>query len=662
MLVFDTESDGFLDDSTKLHVINLIDRETGARESYHDDPEISPRSGALSEGVTRLASAVAMGRTVSGHNVIRHDIPLIAKFFPNFSVPVDSVLDTLVVSRLIWTDLKDIDHRALRKRRRPPKFTKKMVGSHSLEAWGYRLGLWKGDFAGPWNTFTQDMQDYGVQDPEVTLALIEKIEAENYSEEAIRLEHRVAEIIFLQERHGILFDKAKAEKLEIELTAEKARLEDELRSTFDPWFEPVRYKGEIVVSDPKRSQRRKAVIGEDLVIREERSAGAPYCKVKLVSFEPGSRDMIANRLKTLYGWVPADFTEKGKPKVDETTLGGLDYPPVKLLVRYLTVDKRLGQLANGAEAWLRRVGPDGRIHGQVITNGAITGRMTHKHPNLAQVPKVKFDADGNKLLGYDGGYGVESRGLFIAPADKRLVGVDAEGLELRELAHYMARYDGGAYVEAVVNGDKKLGTDAHTLNQKALGMRTRDGAKTWLYAYIYGAGALKLGKIFYEDMTEEWRDAFNSTHPPGSARERALVRLGARGRKRIEERVPALGKLQKSVKKASNKLRSHDGRLLNVRSDHSKLNTLLQGGGAVVMKKALVIAYDDLLARGWQFGREFAFVLNVHDEFQMEADPKHAKEIGQTAAEAIAKAGEAFGLRCPLAGSADVGQTWADTH
>lgn len=661
MIVFDTESDGFLRDATKLHVINLIDRETGARESYHDHPGITPRTGSLADGVARLQSAIDDGRMIAGHNIIRHDVPIIQKFFPTFQAPAEQLLDSLTVSRLIWTDLKDIDDRATRRRRRPPEFVEKRLrGKHSLEAWGYRLGTWKGEFKGEWHTFTQEMQDYGVQDPEVTLSLIEKIEAENYSEEAIRLEHRVAEIIFLQEQHGFLFDVAAAERMEIELTAELARLEDELRSEFDPWFEPVRYKGEIVVVDPKRSQRRRVVV-DDVEIKEERATGAPYCKVKLVSFEPGSRDMIANRLKVLFGWVPAEFTEKGKPKVDETTLGGLDYPVVKKLIRYLTVTKLLGTIATGDKAWLKRVSDDGRIHSPVIPNGAVTGRMTHAD-HMAQVPKIKVDAEGNRLLGYDGGYGVESRSLFIAPPDKRLVGVDAEGLEMRELAHYMARYDGGAYVEAVVNGDKKLGTDAHSMNQKALGMRTRDGAKTWLYAYVYGAGDLKLGKIFYEDMTEEWRDSFNRKHKPGNDRERALIRLGTKGRKQIEQGIPALGKLQEAVKAAGNKLRSHDGRLLHVRSNHAKLNTLLQGGGAVVMKKALVLAYDTFLSRGWKWGDEFAFVVNVHDEFQMEAAPEHADEVGQIAAEAIVKAGEAFGLRCPLAGSADVGQSWADTH
>jgi DNA polymerase I-like protein with 3'-5' exonuclease and polymerase domains len=666
LLVFDTESDGFLEDTTKLHVVNLIDRATGSRESYHDSAIIHPKTGSLEEGVMRLVHHVANGGMVAGHNVIRHDLPLIAKFFSGFYVHPDQVLDTLVVSRLIWTDLEDIDQRAIKRGKRPPEFKdKRLTGRHSLEAWGYRLGEFKGEFTGPWDTFTPEMADYGLQDPEVTLKLVEKIEEQNYAEEAIRLEHRVAEIIFLQERHGFWFDRDAAERLEVELTAEVASLEDQLREAFQPWFEPERYKGRHVVKDPKRRRSAGVVAETGEEWRAEYEPGCPYTKVKLVSFEPGSRDRIANRLIKLFGWTPVEFTPTGKPKVDETTLGGLDYPEAKLLRRYLTVEKRLGQLATGKEAWLRRVREDGRIHGSVNTNGAVTGRMTHSGPNMAQVPAIRVDDNDKPLLGFEGGYGVECRSLFAAEPGKRLVGVDAEGLELRELAHYMARYDDGAYVETVVNGKKSDGSDVHSVNRRVIGLNSRYNAKTWTYAYLYGAGSIKLGTIAYEDMSEAQREAFNRRHPPGEKREKALMRLGQQGRRRIESGLPALGNLQAAVKHAATttkQLRSHDGRQLNIRAQHSALNTLLQGGGAVVMKKALVLTYDALLARGWEHGREFAMVANVHDEFQMEVLPEYAEEIGQIAADAIRAAGEAFDLRCPLAGSSDVGQTWADTH
>ncbi len=686
MLIFDTESDGLLDEATILHCLNLIDRTTGARERYNDQPDVSStnRVGTIAEGVARLKAEVAAGGVIAGQNIIGHDIPIIQKFYPDFSVHPDQTVDTLVDSRLIWTDLKDIDQRAIKKGRRSPEFQKLgLPGRHSLEAWGHRLGHNKGDYATirkaqakelglkgeefdhfVWGTFTPDMDDYCAEDCEVTLKLVEKIEAEGYSEEARALERRVAEIIRLQERHGFYFYRDKAEELEIELTAEKARLEDELRSAFLPWFEPERKGGMPVVADPKRRRTAQAVAETGETWRSSYEPGERYTKVKLISFEPGSRDMIANRLINRYGWVPTEFTPTGKPEVNETTLGGMDFPEVKLLIRYLVIAKLLGTVATGKKAWLKSVREDGRIHSPVNSNGAVTGRMTHAD-HIAQVPRIKLDENDNVLLGYEGKYGYESRSLFGAPPGKLLVGVDAEGLELRLLAHYMARYDDGDYVDTVVNGDKKLGTDVHSVNRKVLGIRTRDGAKTWMYAYLYGAGNLKLGMTFYEDMSEAERDEFNRKHAAGGPREKALSQLGGRGRKRIETGLPALGKLQEAVRevaRTTKQLRSLDGRLLNIRAQHSALNTLLQGGGAVVMKKALVLAYDGHLARGWQHGREFANVANIHDEFQMEVLPEHAEEVGQIAADAIRAAGEAFDLRCPLSGSTAVGQTWSSTH
>lgn len=666
-LVFDTESDNLLEGATAIHCLNLIDRETGRRERYNDQPEVSSenRMGTLAEGVARLQAAADAGKRIAAHNGIKFDIELLRKFYPNFTAPVELVFDTLVASSLIWTNLFDMDQRAIKRRKRPKEFTeKRLIGRHSLEAWGYRLGNYKGDFKGPWDTFTKEMDDYCEQDCVVLEQLVSKIEEQGYSEISLALEHRVADIMARQERHGVHFDRAGAEKLEVELTAEVARLEDLLRSAFAPWFVPEKKGGRPIVMDPKRRRSAKVTSEDGHTWRAEYEPGHPYSKVQLVSFEPGSRDMIADRLIHHYGWVPTEFSEKtGKPTVDENTLGGLDYPEVKLLIRYLTVKKLLGTVSNGQKAWLKRVSLNSRIHSPVKSNGAVTGRMTHAD-HLAQVPKLKFDDEGRVLLGYEGKYGFEARSLFTATPGKDLVGVDAEGLELRILAHYMARYDGGAYIQAVVHGDKKLGTDVHTMNMKAVGLRTRDGAKTWKYAYLYGAGDLKLGTIFYEDMSEEWRAKFNRENG-GAKREKALMRLGAEGRKRIETKVLGLGDLQKQVQlvaKTDKRFKSFDGRWLHIRSRHAALNTLLQGGGAIVMKKALVLAYDAMLAKGWEWGREFAFVLNVHDEFQMEADPDHSQEVGRIAAEAIRLAGEEFGLRCPLAGSSDIGFTWADTH
>lgn len=679
-LIFDTEGDGFLEDMTRLHCINVIDRATGHRLRFNDHPELAarPPDGSLADGARLLQKAAY----IAGHNIIEHDIPAIQKVLPWFTPPAD-IRDTLVYSRVVWTDLRDIDFRAIKKRKRSPEFvSRNMIGRHSLEAWGYRLGDYKGDY-GPvkeaegkalgltgedlrlyvWGTFNPQMDDYCEQDCEVTLKLLEKIEAEGYSPEALELETRVAEIIDMQVKHGVAFDVAAAEALAADMTATLAELDRELRAAFKPWYAPKVEKGRIVEKTPTRKVWLRGVNSDGEAVKFSVDAGWSHCPVKLVEFEPSSRDKIANRLQTVYGWTPQEFTDGGKPKVDETTLDALAYPEVGLLKDYLSISKKLGNLATGDKSFLQKLGKDGRIHGRVNSNGTVTGRMSHFDPNV-NVPKVKHGDDGEILYGLPGGFGYEMRSLFVASKGKVLVGVDADGLEDRMLGHYMARYDGGAYIDTLLNGDKKLGTDNHSLTKKLLGLNSRDSGKRWRYAYLYGAGNWKLGFIQYEDMTDAQRAAFNDKYPPGKAKDDALSALGAQGRRKIEQGFPALGELQKAVQKKVKQgfLLSLDGRKIRIRGSHSALNSLLQSAGAVVMKKALVIAYETFLARGWQWGREFAFVLNVHDEFQIETEEALAEEIGAIAADAIRQAGEHFGLRCPLAGSQDSGPNWASTH
>jgi DNA polymerase I-like protein with 3'-5' exonuclease and polymerase domains len=278
--------------------------------------------------------------------------------------------------------------------------------------------------------------------------------------------------------------------------------------------------------------------------------------------------------------------------------------------------------------------------------------MTHSNPNVAQVPRV------GSL------YGSECRALFVAPPDKRLVGCDAEGLELRCLAHYMARFDDGAYGDTVVNGKKEDGTDVHTVNQRLVGLNTRDAAKTYAYAYLYGAGGLKLGSIIYDDMSAARREAFNAKYPPGAAREKALANLGMKTKRRFEEGLPALGKLQALVKSKATRgyVLSLDGRRVHVRSAHASLNSLLQSAGAVIMKRALVLFDRTAKARGWVHGVDFAYLAQVHDEAQIEARPEIADELGRMYAQSITDAGITFDMKCPLAGAYAVGQNWKDTH
>jgi DNA polymerase-1 len=639
MLIFDCETDGLVDKLTHIKCLNLLDTSTGDEERYHDDLTITPRTGSVEDGVYRLQEA----DEIVAHNAWGFDIQAIQKVYPWFK-PKGYVHDTKVYSRLIWTDLKDRDFEAVRKRRFPEIFTAKgWIGSHSLRPWGIRLGFPKDDFdpttkGETWEnyTFTQEVSDYCMQDVRVTLKLLELIQSKQYADRALKLEMAVERIIQRQIAHGFLFDGEGAKRLIAKLMIRRLELESHLTSLFAPWQAP---DGKPFI--PKRDNKTLGY-----------TKGVAVQKYKTVTFNPGSRDHIANRLMEIRGWKPKEFTADGRPKVDETVLSSLPYPEAQELVEYLTVVKRLGQLAEGKEAWTKAVQADGRIHGGVNANGAVTGRMTHFGPNVAQVPTVKSL------------YGDECRALFCVPDGYLLTGCDAEGLELRMLGHFLARYDDGAFARSVVEGKKEDGTDAHSINMRLAGLNSRDAAKTLIYAFMYGAGDHKLGSIYVDDMTEDQRVKFNTAYPGGDARDAALSRLGKKLRAKFLAGLPALKQLVEDVKEAATRgyLKGLDGRRLHVRSAHSALNTLLQSGGALVMKQALVMLDTDLQEFGLIPGVDYEFVANVHDEFQIEVKEAHANLVGQLAADAIRRAGESFELRVALSGSYAVGRNWKETH
>jgi DNA polymerase-1 len=642
MLVFDLESDGLLDELTVIHCIHVTDRTTGQRLRFNDgvyaDGSPARRDGSIDDGCRLIQDAEEIG----GHSIVGFDIKAIHKTRPWFK-PRGKIRDSLAESRLIWTTMFDVDEKARKAGKRPPEFMSSgYMGTHKLGAWGFRLGIHKGEFKGPWDAFTQEMDDYGAQDVEVNVALFDWIDGKAYSPAALDTENVVHQLVDLQEQHGFVFDVPAAESLLHELTVRRAALDDELRVAFKPWWEPVRVKGRHDVLTPRVKNGKMGYTPD-----------CPLTKVVMQTFNPSSRAQIANRLKVLFNWTPVEFTPKGEPKIDETTLTGMDYPEAKLLHQYLMVDKRISQLAEGKQAWLKAVKPDGRIHGRINPMGTVSHRGAHSNPNLGQVPNA------------DSEYGHECRALFTVPKGRELVGIDGEGIQLRVLGHLMYRFDGGAFSEAVAYGDKKIGTDAHTLNKNAIGLNTRDAAKTFIYAYLLGAGAWKLGSIVYEDFTEARRSAFNAKYPPGEVRDKAFERLGNKAKRDIEGGLPALKAAQGLIKEKAKRgyILGLDGRRLTIRSLHTALSSYLQGGEAVIMKLAMKLMHEAYAAEGWQWFKDYGQVAWVHDEYQLEVyDPANSERFGQIAADCITQAGVILGLHCHFAGEWKRGPNWDATH
>lgn len=617
MLIFDIETNGLLDKTSKVHCISLQDVDTGHLETYSDRGDYKRTNSAL--------DLLASSDCICGHNILCFDIPALQKVYQDFK-PKGRVLDTLVLSRLIWPNLAELDYDRLRHAKVPSDpyfhFPPKLIGSHSLRAWGFRLGVLKGDFSETtdWQEWSEAMCEYNKQDVVVTKALWDLIERQHYSEEAINLEHEFQKVIFQQEQNGFPFDEQQASKYYASLCAERERILQVVQKSFPPVDRGSYFT-------PKRDNKTRGY-----------KAGVTIWKPCITPFNPGSRQDIADRLREKYGWQPTEFTEKGQPKIDETILSELPYPEAKDLSQYFLVQKRIGQLAEGNNAWLKLVRPDGRIHGHVITNGAITGRCTHVNPNLAQVPAV-------------GVYmGAEFRSLFYAPSGYVVLGADASGLELRCLAHFIAKYDGGLYASKILEGD------IHWHNAQALGLVGRDErkdpnnehhmwarnkvAKRFIYAFMYGAGDAKLGEIVGGDETK-----------------------GAELRKTFLKALPAMKILIDTVKRTAKErgyLYGIDHRKLPVRSQHSALNTLLQSAGAVAVKKATCILWEDLEAEG--LAEHVQQVAHVHDEYQLLVQKGYEAQVGEIAVRAFRKAGEYFHFRLPLDGEYKVGHNWAETH
>jgi DNA polymerase I len=573
--VFDLETDGLLEDVTAIHCIVLKDIDTNEILKFKTD-----------DAVNHLRKA----SLIIGHNIIKYDIPVLKKLFIRFETKA-KIFDTLVATRLLFPDVKEKDFQR-------KDFPKDCIGRHSLKAWGNRIGTYKAQFETDWKTYSPEMLEYCIQDVEVTHNLYKMIVEKGYSEQAMDLEHAVAQLIYKQEQHGFTFNVEAAQKLYTTLNTRRLELEDE----FQKMFPPETIKTPFI---PKVNNKARGY-----------TKGQVFYKESIKTFNPSSRQDIADKLMTIHDWKPKEFTEDGKPKLDETVLASLPYPEAKILCEHFLLDKRIGQLATGAQAWLKHE-KNWKIHGTCNTNSTVTARATHSYPNMAQIPSVNVP------------YGKECRALFTVPAGKKLVGVDVSGLEVRMLAHYMAKYDNGDYAKVVLEGD------IHSETQKLAGLDSRDLAKRFYYCFLYGGGVKKIGLVTGKTMAE-----------------------ASKIKKRFLNNLPALNKLITEVQAAAEKgyLIGLDKRKIKVRSTHAALNTLLQSGGAIVCKQWLV-EFDKLLTH-----HDAQQVVWVHDEIQIECLEKDAEEIGKLAVEAIQRTGKHFNLRVPLTGEYKIGNNWSDTH
>ena len=541
--VVDIEADSL--NPTKVHCVVAKDVDTG--KVYPFPPDLLHGFRDWSLGVKQFIM----------HNGISFDAPVLNRLLGTDIKP-HQIVDTLILSQLL-NPMRD--------------------NGHSLEAWGNRLAMPKGD-VDTFEVYTPDMLEYCKQDVNITHKLFEVLQKEGrgFSKSSVYLEHQVRLIIDQQERNGFYLDMQKAMSLYNKLRDEANELEKWAVTNFDPTVVELK------------------------------------TKTKYIPFNIGSRQQIAERLMEL-GWKPKQHTDKGNIIINEAVLDTIELPEAKKFSRFFLLQKRIAQIKSWIEAC---DDTDGRVHGRVMTLKTITGRMSHHSPNMAQIPAVRSP------------YGKECRDCWTVdnPYTHSIVGTDASGLELRCLAHLM---NDATFTDILLTGD------IHTHNMQMAGLTNRDQAKTFIYAFMYGAGASKIGQIV----------------GAGAKEGQQLIN-------KFLSSMPALKRVRDSVTKAANKgmIKGIDGRLLHIRSPHSALNTLIQGAGAVVCKVWLI----NMIKRIRRTGVDAKLVASIHDEYQFEVLNKDVKRFGQLTKDAMKDTEKQLHMKCPLDNEWKVGRTWAQTH
>ena len=429
----------------------------------------------------------------------------------------------------------------------------------------------------------------------------------------VYLEMRMAELMAQQEASGFRFDMDAATRVRAELQMEFDEITDKIKSVY--LYVPGK------VFTPKRADKKKGYV-----------AGAPM--TKLLDFNPTSRQHIAWALQNFRGARFTKVTDTGKPKVDEATISEIRdialsqgkqllHDECEMFIRLLTLQKWLGQLSEGTNSWFNSIEGDGCIH-HSCTLATQTGRNAHRGPNLGQVVSAPW-----------------ARELFIPHPGMVMVGADLEGLELRCLGHYLARFDEGEFAHVVLNGD------IHQQNADRVGC-TRKEVKTITYAFIYGAGDQKLGHSLKPELSDAQKK-----------------QLGQELRRKFLDAIPGLEPLIDAVKqrvRSSGRLRGLDGRPIFCRAEHASLNYLLQSAGAILSKRWVVVGQQLLDQAGLTYDVDYTRCAYVHDEVQLSVTPSEVDRVKSLLVAAAPEAGKYYSFKVPIAAAAEHGANWAATH
>ena len=651
IVISDIETNG-LDDCDKLWLCGGKDLQTGEVykfENCHEDPK------AMDEAIKWYQSA----DKIVGHNFIQFDAPQLNKLMGGRIIDPYKIIDTLVVSRTVNYDIAPV---------------KGSRGPHSLDAWGKRLGVFKGNFHA-FDQFSEEMVEYWLGDLDTTEALYNYLKKYIFDPDwrkSMRAEHDLQIELVRTKYYGFAFDVPKAEFLLNSVQVQMKKLEEQFMIDFPPKLTEVnriKYRlkkdGEPMASVLKAKEKYAVTQrdGEELICFD------------WIDFKPGSPRV---RIDALWeaGWKPVDktkthikfsrlnvgdpwgetvpsmskefYAEKQKDlehygwTCSEDNLGTLpeDAPEgAKALAKWLTLEGRRSSLVE----WLGQVGSDNRIHGTINNIGAWTGRCAHKAPNTANIPSAFHGEAKTAVEEVKKQYDSHLRSCWTTPSGSYLVGTDADGIQLRVLADYLWRhFDADQYAKAIMEGKKENETDIHNVNKRALGLNhaTRDMAKTFIYAWLLGAGVEKTAQILKVSKTQ------------------AIV-----AREDFVKSIDGLKELKtKLIPQVWDQryFTGYDDRKVIVPSEHKALAGMLQSAESILMKHTLL----RWTAEARKAKINFKLVGFIHDEYQTEVigTEEEATELGKLQAKCMMEVGEELGFKIPTPGSFDVGKNWLDTH
>ena len=652
-LIFDLEGNGLYDTCTKLWCAVTKDIITD---------EVRKFNLQKLEDVILFCAYMKSAAWLCAHNGIGFDFPVLKKLWGWEPSPNTTIIDTLVVSRLLNPDRPTVEG---------------VRGPHSVEAWGKRLGRWKPDHK-DWSKFSPEMLHRCAEDVEIQHMMfqhlcheagLKKNQWDLLLQEAYRgnipcwsrsigLEHRSAQIMWEQQCTGVYFETERAKEYLDVLDEMIDKLTDQISADI-----PLKPKQQgVTVNAPFKKNGDYTKATYDWWLREDIGVyslgvsvvAGPFSRVRWDRINLSSDIQLKQWLFTI-GWEPDEWNthdtevdedgnpRRTSPKLTDTSLEKL---PGKL-GRDLTLLNRSKHKRSQIAGLIGHTRSDHRVEAQANPQGTNTGRMRHKI--VANIPKVNVDKETHELIWYPNKqpffFGTEMRSLFSSGPDSNrvLVGRDASGLELRCFAHYI---NDPEYTDIILNGD------IHTYNMEKAGLETRDQAKTFIYAFLYGAGDAKLGSIVLPDGTEEQRKA-----------------IGKELKEQFLASNPKLNGLLTNVKKASRRgyLIGIDGRKLMMRNnkrgrvaENKALNTLLQGAGAQIMTYARVWLYDKVKENGWD--KECFKVLDYHDEETYESSLERAEELRQVMVQSVIESGRHYNFNLPLDADARIGRTWAEIH